>query len=97
LYIATANSIENLPQPLKDRFRIIRVPAPRLADLPQLAANVLQEIAVEAGEQGFVWPLAEDELAVIGRAWEKAGFSIRNLQRIMQATLEVRNVTAVRH
>ena len=97
LHIATANSIEDLPQPLKDRYRIVRVPAPRLADLPQLAANMLRELAVEAGEQDFVWPLAEDELAVIGRAWEKAGFSLRNLQRIVAATIDVRNSNTVRH
>ena len=96
-HIATANSIEELPAPLKDRYRIIKVPAPRLADLPQLAANVVRELAIEAGEQDFVWPLADDELAVIGRAWAKAGFSLRNLQRIMAATIEVRNATAVRH
>jgi hypothetical protein len=96
-HVATANSIENLPDPLKDRYRIVKVPAPRLADLPQLAANVLQELAVEAGEQGFVWSLADDELEVIGRAWEKAGFSIRNLQRIVAATLDVRNATSVKH
>jgi hypothetical protein len=97
LHIATANSTEDLPDPLKDRYRIVKVPAPRLADLPRLAANILQELAVEAGEQGFVWPLADDELAVIGRAWEKAGFSLRNLQRIMTATLDARNENAVRH
>jgi len=96
-HIATANSIENLPDPLKDRYCIVKVPAPRLADLPGLAANVLQELAVESGEQGFVWALANDELAVIGRAWEKAGFSIRALQKIVAATLEVRNANAVRH
>jgi ATP-dependent Lon protease len=58
---------------------------------------VLKKLAVEAGEQGFVWPLADDELEVIGRAWEKAGFSIRNLQKIVAATLDVRNATSVRH
>jgi ATP-dependent Lon protease len=97
LHIATANSIENLPDPLRDRYRIVKVPAPRLADLPQLAANVLRELAVETGEQGFVCPLANDELAVIGRAWEKARFSLRTLQKIVAATIEVRNATAVRH
>ena len=96
-HIATANSIENLPDPLRDRYRIVKVPAPRLADLPQLAANVMQELAVEAGEQGFVWPLASDELEVMGRAWEKAGLSIRSLQKIVAATLDARNATAVRH
>jgi ATP-dependent Lon protease len=97
LHIATANSVENLPQPLLDRYRLVKVPAPRIADLPLLAANVLRELAVEAGEQGFVWPIAEDELAVIGRAWQKAGFSLRNLQKIVSATLDVRNANAVRH
>jgi ATP-dependent Lon protease len=97
LHIATANAIEDLPDPLKDRYRIVKVPAPRLADLPQLAANVMQELAVEAGEQGFVWPLADDELAVIGHAWATAGFSLRNLQRIVTATLEARNANAMRH
>jgi ATP-dependent Lon protease len=97
LHIATANSILSLPDPLKDRYRVVKVPLPRLVDLPQLAASVLQELAVEAGEQGLTWPLAGDELAVIGRAWEKAGFSLRALQKIVAATVEARNATAVRH
>ena len=54
-------------------------------DLPLLAANVLQELAIENGEQGFAWPLARDELEVIARAWKKAGFSIRKLQKIVAA------------
>ncbi|MGK7062866.1 AAA family ATPase [Bradyrhizobium sp. 1050_B9_N1_2] len=96
-YIATANSIESLPAPLIDRFRIVKVPAPQLSELPLLAANILQELAVENGEQGFVSPLAHDELEVIARAWEAAGFSIRKLQKILEATVEARNATAVRH
>ncbi|MEH2603441.1 ATP-dependent Lon protease [Bradyrhizobium sp. AZCC 1588] len=96
-HIATANSVEELPTPLKDRYRIVKVPAPRLPDLPALAASVLQELALESGEQGFVWPLANDEIEVMGRAWEKAGFSIRKLQRIVAPTVAARNSTAVRH
>ncbi|SDJ63052.1 ATPase family associated with various cellular activities (AAA) [Bradyrhizobium sp. Rc2d] len=96
-YIATANSVESLPAPLKDRFRIIKVPAPRILDLPLLAANVLQELAVESGEYGFVWPLAHDELEVIARAWERTGLSIRKLQKILEATIKARNASAVRH
>jgi hypothetical protein len=96
-HIATANSVEELPAPLQDRYRIVKVPAPRLADLPALAANVLRDLAVENGEQGFVWPLANDEIEVMGRAWEKAGFSIRKLQKIVAATVATRNATAVRH
>lgn len=96
-YIATTNSIEPLPAPLKDRFRMVKVPAPRLSDLPLLAANVLQKLASENGEQGFVCPLACDELEVMARAWENVGFSIRKLKKILKATIEARNATAVRH
>ncbi|TYO61488.1 AAA family ATPase [Bradyrhizobium hipponense] len=96
-YIATANTVDLLPAPLRDRFRIVKVPAPRLCDLPLLAANVLQDLAVESGEHGFMWPLAHDELEVMARAWETAGFSIRKLQTIIEATIEARNASAVRH
>jgi len=59
-HIATANSTEGLPAPLKDRYRIVKVPAPELKHLPQLAAGVLKEIAIEAGEAEFASPLAPD-------------------------------------
>jgi ATP-dependent Lon protease len=96
-HIGTANSVEVLPAPLKDRYCIVKVTAPKLKDLPQLAACVLKEIASEAGETEFVLPLATDELAVIARAWERAGFSLRTLQKIVAATLDARNTTALRH
>lgn len=86
-----------MPAPLKDRYRIVKVEAPRLADLPALAANVLRELAVENGEEGFAWPLAADEIEVIGRAWEKVEFSIRKLQKIVAGTVVARNTTAMRH
>jgi hypothetical protein len=86
-----------LPAPLVDRYRIVKVPAPALKHLPLLAAGVLKEIAIEAGETGFVSPLAPDELAVIARAWERSGLSLRKLQKIVAATLEARNATAVKH
>jgi hypothetical protein len=96
-HIATANSVEGLPAPLVDRYRIVKVAAPALKHLPLLAAGVLKEIAIEAGETGFVSPLAPDELAVIARAWERSGLSLRKLQKIIAATLEARNATAVKH
>ena len=96
-FISTANSTERLPAPLKDRFRIVKVPDPTLAHLPALAANVMKDIARDDEERSHDAPLAGDELSVIGKAWEKAGFSMRKLQKIVQATLQARDVCAPRH
>lgn len=96
-HIATANAVENLPAPLRDRYRIVKMPSPRLTDLPVLAANVVREMASEAGEEGFAQALATDELDVIARAWSRAGFSLRKLRAIVAATLEARDQMAVRH
>jgi hypothetical protein len=96
-HLATANSLDRLPDPLRDRYRIVKVPAPRLCDLPALAANVMREIAKENGEQGFEMPLAADELEVIAAAWQRAGLSIRKLQKIVAATLQARDEHARRH
>ena len=96
-FISTANSIDRLPDPLKDRFRIVKVPDPTLAHLPALAANVMKDMAREDEERRHDAPLAGDELKVIGKAWEKAGFSMRKLQKIVQATLVARDECAPRH
>ena len=96
-FISTANSTERLPDPLKDRFRIVKVPDPTLAHLPALAANVMKDMAREDEERTHDAPLAGDELKVIGKAWEKAGFSMRKLQTIVQATLVARDECAQRH
>ena len=96
-HLATANAVHGLPEPLRDRYRIIKVPSPCLADLPVLAGNIVRAIAKANGEEGFEIPLAGDELEVIGNAWRRAGFSIRKLQKIVSATLLTRELTAMRH
>ena len=97
IFVATANDVSKLPPPLKDRLRIIRVPSPTLAHLPQLAAQVMRDIAIEDEARAHDPPLASDELAVIGKAWQQAGFSMRKLQKIVLATLEARDSYAQRH
>ncbi|SDJ74233.1 ATPase family associated with various cellular activities (AAA) [Bradyrhizobium sp. Rc2d] len=97
LYLCTANDVTVLPDFLRDRFRIVRVPAPRLVDLPLLAASIMEDLAREDAERVGDEPLAPDELMVIAKAWEKAGFSLRKLQAIVRATLEARDAHAMRH
>jgi ATP-dependent Lon protease len=96
-YVATANDVTRLPASLRDRFRIIKVPAPTLQHLPALAAQVMRDLAIEDEVRNGDMPLAGDELAVIGRAWSASKFSMRALQKIVQATLEARDDHAMRH
>jgi len=91
-YIATANDDSKLPDFIKDRFRVIRIPAPKLEHLPALAYNVQVDLAREAGDDPqWIEPLADDELEVAGRAWAKVRFSMRALQKIVAATVEARS------
>jgi hypothetical protein len=96
-YIATANDDRPIPDHIRDRFRIVRVPAPTLAHLPALAANLVAAIEKEEGSEGFNEALADDELAVIATAWSRSRFSLRTLQRIVKATLDARQQHAMRH
>ncbi|MCS3893449.1 hypothetical protein M2171_002582 [Bradyrhizobium japonicum USDA 38] len=96
-FLCTANDVTVLPDYLKDRFRILRVPVPRLVDLPLLAGSIMDDLAREDAERAGDEPLAPDELLVIARAWERAGFSLRKLQAIIRATLEARDAHAMRH
>ncbi|MCK1336843.1 AAA family ATPase [Bradyrhizobium sp. 38] len=96
-YIATANDAKLLPGMLRDRFRMIRMPEPELRHLPQLAANVMRDLAAEDDARVGDTPLAGDELAVMGKAWAKAGFSMRKLKAIVLATLEARDQCQMRH
>lgn len=97
LHCATANSVEKLPSQLRDRFRVIRIPAPTLAHLPKLAALVMRDLAAEDEARAHDHPLAPDELEIIGRAWASERFSMRKLQRLVSATLEARDNCARRH
>ncbi|MCG2643765.1 MULTISPECIES: AAA family ATPase [Bradyrhizobium] len=97
VHLATANSVERLPSQLRDRMRVIRIPTPTLAHLPQLAALVMRDLAAEDEARAHDEPLALDELEIIGRAWARERFSMRKLQRLVAATLEARDAFARRH
>ncbi len=96
-HVATANTVEPLPAPLRDRFRLIRIPNPTMAHLPALAAQVMRDLAIEDAARYHDEPLAQDELDVIGRAWAREKFSMRKLQRLVGATLDARDFCARRH
>ncbi|ACE99690.1 ATPase associated with various cellular activities AAA_5 [Rhodopseudomonas palustris TIE-1] len=94
-YIATANSIDQLPSPLKDRFRVIEFPKPRPVDLEALLPTVIANITVERGlDARWVTPLTQDEVAAASRFWH--GGSVRKLRRVVEAMINAREKVEVR-
>ena len=94
-YVATANSIDPLPSPIRDRFRIVEFPKPRPADIELLLPAVTAEIAKERGlDERWIAPLAQDEITAIRRFWH--GGSVRKLRRVVEAMINAREGTVVR-
>lgn len=96
-FVATANDAKLMPNMLRDRFLMIRMPTPTQTHLPQLAANVLEDLGRGDEARAGDAPFAPDELAGIGKAWAGVGFSMRKLKPIVLATLETRDACAPRH
>lgn len=88
-YVATANSLEGIPAPLRDRFRILRMPDPGPEHVGDLVRGIVGRIRSERGlDDRWVPDLAPDEESVVRKAW--AGGSLRRLRRAVEATLDAR-------
>jgi ATP-dependent Lon protease len=85
-YIATANSVDPLPWPLKDRFRIITLGMPQASDLDRMLPNVVADLMAERGlDHRWVRPLDDVEHKVVAAHWR--GGSVRHLRRVVEAVL----------
>lgn len=95
-YVATANTADPIPSPLRDRFRIVSFPKPTRADLDALLPGLIRSIAGDRGlDSRWTAPVDADEQAAIARAWR--GGSVRRLRRILEAILRTRDQSARRH
>ena len=95
-YIATANILDPLPAPIRDRFRIVRFPKPTVADLEGLLPYLLAALATERGlAPEWIEPLDNEECRIVAVAWK--GGSVRRLRRILDAVLQSRDRLASRH
>jgi hypothetical protein len=95
-YVATANSLDPLPSPIRDRFRVVRFQKPTACDLDALLPAVVADLASERGlDQSWIPPLDGLERAAIAQHWH--GGSVRRLRRIVEAILRERDVRAVRN
>jgi hypothetical protein len=96
VWLATANSVTEIPAPLRDRCRVIAFPDPAAAHLPALAAHLLRAMVAERGlHPRWALPLSETELDVLRSAW--SGGSIRGLARLVEGVLRARDHNAPRH
>jgi ATP-dependent Lon protease len=95
-YVATANSLDPLPSPIRDRFRIVTFPKPTANDLQALLPAVIADLARERGiDQSWVPPLDGIEREAAARNWP--GGSVRRLRRIVDAILRERDIRAPRN
>jgi ATP-dependent Lon protease len=95
-YIATANSLDPLPAPLRDRFRTVEFPEPRAADLDALLPAAIADYASDRQmDARWIAPLAAWERDLIGERWR--GGSVRRLRRFVEAILRARERSALLH
>jgi hypothetical protein len=95
-YISTANSIDPLPSPIRDRFRVVTFPKPSPDHLNALLPAILADLARERGlDRRWVMPLDNSEHAAVARHWR--GGSVRRLRRIVEAVLHHREGRATRN
>jgi ATP-dependent Lon protease len=95
-YVATANSLDPLPSPIRDRFRVVTFPKPGADDLDALLPAVLADLARERGlDQSWTPPLDGAEHTAVARHWR--GGSVRRLRRIVEAILRDRDLRAARN
>ena len=95
-YIATANRIDPLPWPLRDRFRQIAFPEPAADHLDALIAPLTAQLAASRSlDPRFIAPLTGDEHAVIKASWR--GGSVRRLARLIEAIVNARERLMAQH
>jgi hypothetical protein len=90
-WLMTANSLEGLSAPLRDRCRVIPFPEPGRDHLPTLSRQILAELLADQGlDHRWVSPLDEIELEAVTKAWP--GGSLRKLRRVIDVILASRSM-----
>lgn len=89
-HFATANSLDGIPAPLRDRMRVLTMPEPSWTHIHVLTKQIVARIAEERGIDPRWWsPLSEDEVELMLAFWP--GGSIRQLRRIVETLIDGRD------
>jgi ATP-dependent Lon protease len=95
-YVSTANTLDPLPGPLRDRFRVVTFPKPQAGDLDALLPAVIVDLANESGlDSRWAEPLANFERDAVAMHWR--GGSVRRLRRVVEIVLRARDKSAARN
>lgn len=95
-FIATANRVDALPWPLRDRLRRIAFPEPAADHLDALIAPLTAQLAASRSlDPRFIAPLTGDEHMFIKASWR--GGSVRRLARLIEAVINVRERLMAQH
>ena len=90
-WLMTANSLDGLSAPLRDRCRVIPFPEAGQDHLAVLSRQILAELLADQGlDHRWVSPLDEIELEAVTKAWP--GGSLRKLRRVIEVILASRGV-----
>jgi len=90
-WLMTANSLEGLSAPLRDRCRVIPFPEPGREHLPILSRQIIADILAEQGlDARCVSPLDRVETGAVESAWRRG--SLRKLRGLVEAVLASRDV-----
>ena len=107
-WLMTANDIEPLPQPLKNRLRILHCAEPSVEHMPIIAQNLLKAEYHDRGyNENWIEPLNQQELDAIAMHWlnqgkrrigetRKTTGSIRDLKRHVSAVITAREKAMAR-
>ena len=88
-FFLTCNSVDEIPAPLRDRLRVVRLPDPGREHMPALVRCIVADIAKEQGDDPHWWPMLDDgELLIAEKLW--AGGSVRRLSAIVERILAYR-------
>jgi ATP-dependent Lon protease len=95
-FVATANTLDPLPSPIRDRFRIVTFRKPSAEHRDLLLPAVIADLARERGlDESWMSPLDGAEHAAVARHWR--GGSVRRLRRMIEAILRERDLRATRN
>jgi hypothetical protein len=90
VWMATANSIQGIPNPLRDRCCILSIPAPSVSHLSCLAQAMLHTACLERGlDPRWAFALDGEERQALATAW--TGGSLRGLRKMVDCVLAARD------